>query len=260
MDTKQLQVTLIQLDNYGPWTETLGSDREHKLQVLQADLYSAIQGSFAERDGLVFFNRFDEMLAVSNGLTLEDHQKIRDRVQQEFPITLSMAIGVAETPYQAQLRASKLLQEKGSAQSPTRKSFIVHQGILDLANSHVQIAHFDIDGITQTLTDCASAYDTSLHVMTLYAKLMWSFREREALLFYLGGDNFMSVANGVSIEQIDSLLDHYHSRNIRLKCGIGIARTARKAAELAAMKLDVIRRNMNEARALLSATSLRPET
>ncbi len=248
-------MTLIQLDNYGPWTGTLGSDREHRLQILQADLYSAIERSFADRQGLVFFNRFDEMLAVSNGITEEEHRMIKDSLQKEFPITLSMGIGVAENPFQAQLRASKLLQEKGSAQSPKRTSIIAHQGTLDLARSYVQIAHFDVDGITQTLTDHASAYDTSLHVMTLYAELMQKFREQEALLFFVGGDNFMGVANGVSLEQIDSLLAHYRSRDIKLKCGIGIARTGRKAAELATMNLDLIR-DTNGGRSILSSTTV----
>ncbi len=254
MDTKQVQVTLIQLDNYGPWTGTLGSDREHRLQILQADLYSAIERSFADRQGLVFFNRFDEMLAISNGISVKEHRMIKDRLQTEFPITMSMGIGIAENPFQAQLRASKLLQEKGSAQSPERTSIIAHQGTLDLARSHVQVAHLDIDGITQTLTDHTSAYDTSLHVMALYAELMQKFREHEALLFFVGGDNFMGVANGVSLEQIDSLLAHYRSRNIKLKCGIGIARTGRKAAELATMNLDLIRNNGG--RSVLSSTSL----
>lgn len=255
MDSKQVQVTLIQLDNYGPWTGTLGSDREHRLQILQANLYSAIERRFADREGLVFFNRFDEMLAVSNGITEKEHEKIKDSVQKEFPITMSMGIGVAENPYQAQLRASKLLQEKGSAQSRTRRSIIAHQGTLDLASSYVQVAHFDIDGITQSLTDHASAYDTSLHVMKLYAELMQMFREYEALLFFVGGDNFMGVANGVSLEQIDSLIMHYRSRNIKLKCGIGIARTGRKAAELATMNLDLIR-DTNGGKSILSSTTL----
>jgi GTP cyclohydrolase IIa len=151
-------VTLIQLDNYGPWTGTLGSDREHRLQILQADLYSAIERRFAEREGLVFFNRFDEMLAISNGITAEEHQKNNHGLQKEFPITMSMGIGVAENPFQAQLKASKLLQAKGSAQSPTRSSVIAYERTLDLDRSFVQVVHFDIDGITQTLTDRVSAY------------------------------------------------------------------------------------------------------
>lgn len=252
---KEVQVTLVQLDNYGPWTCTLGSDREHRLQILQAGLYSAVQENFAERDGLVFFNRFDEMLAITNGITHAEHQNIKQTLQERFPITMSMAIGVGSNPFQAQMRASKLLQQKGSAQSPARSGVIAYERTLGLNDSHVQVMHFDIDGITETLTDHASAYETSLHVMTLYTELMRLFREREALVFFVGGDNFMCVANSLGTQEIESVLQQCRNRNVRLKCGIGVARTGRKAAELAAMNLDLIRR-ANGGRSILSTTNL----
>jgi GTP cyclohydrolase IIa len=238
---KKVQLTLIQLDNYGPWTGTLGSDREHLLQILQANLYAAIENSFADRDGLVFYNRFDEMLAVSNGISEDEHRKIQDRIQADFPVTISMGIGVAENPFQAQLKASKLLQTKGSAHSPTRRNVLASEGTLDPTNSYVQVTHFDIDGVTQSHTDRCSAYETSLHVMTLYTDMMKIFREHEALLFFVGGDNFVGVADGISLEEIESLLATHRAENAKMKCGIGIARTGRKAAELATRNLDLIR-------------------
>jgi GTP cyclohydrolase IIa len=233
----------------------LGSDREHRLQILQADLYSSIEKKFASKEGLVFFNRFDEMIAVSNGITMDEHSEFRDAIQDEFPVTMSMGIGVADTPFVAQLRASKLLQATGSAQSPTRSSVIACERTLDLDRSYVQIAHFDIDGVTQTHTDRLSAYETSMEIMALYNQMMQSFKSRETLLFYLGGDNFMGVADGISIDEIRSLIDQYRSRGINLKCGIGIARTGRKAAELATRNVDQIR-NMNGTESILCSNSL----
>ena len=255
MQATEVQVTLIQLDNYGPWTGKLGNDREHRLQILQASLYSAIEESFADRGGLAFFNRFDEMLAISNGITEAQHQEVQHNVQRKSPVTISMGIGVAENPFQAQLRASKLLQGKGSAHSPKRNGVIACERTLDAARSYVQVMHFDVNRITQTHTDRASAYETSLHVMTIYSELMRSFRKQEALLFFVGGDNFIGVANGVSIECVASLLAKYRSRNVKLKCGIGIAHTGRKAAELATMNLDLIR-NSNEDKSILATTRL----
>jgi len=234
-------VTLIQLDNYGPWTCTLGSDREHKLQMLQSDLYSALLARFSELQGLAFFNRFDEMLAVTNGMTLEDHKRIQRALEERFPVTMSMGVGVGKTPFEAQLVASKLLQQEGSAQSPTRSGVIAYERILPLDNSHVQVMHFDIDEITETLTDQTSAYQTSLYVMTLYVELMRLFKRHEALVFFAGGDNFIGVANGLDTKAVESVIQEYRDRNVRLKCGIGMARTGRKAAELAAMNLDLIR-------------------
>jgi len=250
----EVQVTLIQLDNYGPWTGTLGNDREHVLQILQANIYSSIQRAFADLGGLVFFNRFDEMLAITNGITLAQHEDIKREIQHQFPVTLSMAIGVGHTPFQAQQNASKLLQRMGGAQSPTRRSVTAYERTLRLDHSHVQIMHFDIDEVTNTFTDHTSAYETSLHVMTLYTELMKLFREHQALMFFLGGDNFMGVANGLSTKEVNSVIEEYRGKNIRLKCGIGIAQTARKAAELAAENLDNIRRNGDQS--ILSTTKL----
>ena len=115
MNQPRVQLTLIQIDNYGPWTSTLGNDREHRLQVLQADLYSTLQTYFSMRNGLVFFNRFDEMLAVTNGISLEEHKEIQSKVQALFPFTVSMSIGVDVTPFKAHVLASKFLQAAGSA-------------------------------------------------------------------------------------------------------------------------------------------------
>ena len=35
-----IQITVIKITGYGPWTLTLGSDREHEIQMLQASLIS----------------------------------------------------------------------------------------------------------------------------------------------------------------------------------------------------------------------------
>jgi GTP cyclohydrolase IIa len=233
----------------------LGSDREHVLQILQADIYSTIQRSFSEFGGLVFFNRFDEMLAVTNGIPESEHEIIKQDLQGRFPVTMSMAIGVGENPFQAQMMASRLLQQNGSAQSPERSGVIACERTLDLDLSHVQIMHFDIDGITENLTDHVSAYETSLHVMRVHTELMTALKDRDALVFFVGGDNFMGVANGLGTQEVESLLRSFRDRNVRLKCGIGVARTGRKAAELAAMNLDLIRR-ANGGRSILCSMSM----
>jgi len=245
MRDKQVQMTLIQIDNYGPWTDTLGDDREHRLQILQARLYSSIQEKFADKDGLVFFNRFDEMLAVTNGISKDEHREIQTNINDNFPFTVSMGVGIGRTPFEAQGTASKLLQRAGSAQSNSRKGVLACDATISLSEAYVQIIHVDIDRITKTSTDRLSAFETSIKVMAAYADLMRSLKEHDALLFYIGGDNFMGVANGITVDKITSLLKDYHVSDIELKCGIGIAKTGRKAAELATMNLHKIRQDRN---------------
>ena len=53
-----IQMTLIQIDNYGPWTVTPRPRNESDLQILQAELYADLERQFANKKGLVFFTRF----------------------------------------------------------------------------------------------------------------------------------------------------------------------------------------------------------
>ena len=55
-----IQITIIKIEGYGPWTLKLGSDREAQLQIFQAKLYSDLQKLFSKNDAIVYFNRSDE--------------------------------------------------------------------------------------------------------------------------------------------------------------------------------------------------------
>ena len=71
----------MKITGYGPWTLTLGSDREHEIQILQASLYIQIQKLFSQKNGLVFLNRADEFIAITNGITLDDHIQIQKKLE-----------------------------------------------------------------------------------------------------------------------------------------------------------------------------------
>ena len=72
-----IQLCIAKITGYGPWTLTLGSDREHVLQMLQATLYKNLQKYFSEKNCLVFANRADEFFAVTNGLCVQEHEAIK---------------------------------------------------------------------------------------------------------------------------------------------------------------------------------------
>src|SRR5690606_21485501 len=119
-----IQMTLIQIDNYGPWTVTPTPRTEADLQILQAQLYADLQRQFAAKQGLVFFTRFDNMLAVTNNVDVEDHLRIQRSIGNRYPITVSMGVGAAETPYEAQRNATTSLQGYGGAQSEERSEIL----------------------------------------------------------------------------------------------------------------------------------------
>ncbi len=237
-----IQMTLIQIDNYGPWTVTPTPKAEADLQILQAELYSDLQRYFASKGGLVFFTRFDNMLAVTNDVGTKDHLKIQKSVGNRYPITISMGVGAAKTPYEAQRNATTALQKYGGAQSEDRKEVLAIDSLTEKEDSFVQIAHIDINGITDSLTDIIPAYDTCFIVNRVQHFLMKKLIKRGSLLFFIGGDNFMSPCNGLEPEGLLEIIEEIKNEiNIELKAGIGKAPTAEKAANLADLALEEIR-------------------
>ncbi len=235
-------MTLVQIDNYGPWTVTPTPRAEADLQILQSELYADLQRQFAAKGGLVFFTRFDNMLAVTNGVDMEDHLRIQKSIGNRYPITVSMGVGASETPYEAQRKATNILQNFGGAQSDERSEVLAVDSMAKLDESFVQIAHIDINGITDTLTDIIPAYDTSFIVNRVQHFLMKKLIEKGSLLFFIGGDNFMSPCNGLEPQGLLKIIKEIEDEiNIALKAGVGKAPTAEKAANLADLALEEIR-------------------
>jgi len=236
-----IQMTLVQIDNYGPWTVTPTPRAEADLQILQSELYADLQRQFAAKGGLVFFTRFDNMLAVTNGVDMEDHLRIQKSIGNRYPITVSMGVGASETPYEAQRKATNILQNFGGAQSDERSEVLAVDSMAKLDESFVQIAHIDINGITDTLTDIIPAYDTSFIVNRVQHFLMKKLIEKGSLLFFIGGDNFMSPCNGLEPQGLLKIIEEIEDEiNIALKAGVGKAPTAEKAANLADLALEEI--------------------
>lgn len=237
-----IQMTLIQIDNYGPWTVTPKPRNESDLQILQAELYADIQRQFAMKKGLVFFTRFDNMLAITNGINEEDHRRIQRSIRNRYPITISMGVGTAETPYDAQKIATQALQTKGGAQSENREEILAIDSLVDEKDSFVQIAHIDINGVTESLTDIIPAYDTNFLVNRAQHYLMTKLIDKGALLFFIGGDNFMSPCNELDPKELLKLLEEIDDEiGIALKAGVGRGRNAEDAAYMADLGLEEIR-------------------
>lgn len=285
--TTMVQLTIIRIEEYGPWTLTLGSDREAQLQMLQARIYHDVQRLFSEKDCIVFFNRFDEYFAVTNGLSVADHAALQHELAKLYgDLRMSMAIGAGRTAFEANLNAYRARKEKenkkasGSSSPPPSSLLLFSAKDIDAAgtffndeqrssgndyydhghayhhNHHhqqqqaekkeeeegsVQIMHIDIDGSTKVSAQL-SPYEITALVVKLYSRLAEEFLKHDSLAFFLGGDNFMAISNGVTRDQADAIIKKVTAGiGIRLNCGIGIGRTGRRAAEAATRALDTIR-------------------
>ena len=232
-----IQLSILKINGYGPWTLTLGSDREHELQMLQASLYKEIQRLFSEKNCLAFLNRCDEFFVVSNGLNLDDHIEIQKTLEKLFDIRLSISIGYGDSPFAANLQA-----HNGKKNNVIlNKEHNIFGYIDDESPKSVSIMHLDVDDLTSR-RNTNSPYEISSTIFGLYTKMSKYFLGKNSLTFFMGGDNFMIVATDNAKTSVKDFIESVRKEDqITLNCGIGNAKTSREAASLATKSLDTIR-------------------
>jgi len=243
-----IQITYIQIDNFGPFTEGMGDNREHKIQIILSELFIFLQKHFNHNGGLVFSASKDNMIAVSNGISIEQHKFIINETEKNFPVTISMGIGVGKTPIQAQIDASKALILQGSAQSSRRKA-LAHNGHKIPVISRVKVAHIDINYYTKIATDVNPFYSNYLALNQGYVTLMENLEKIGAMCFFNGGDNFISICpNSMQLKEMEKILMDFESKHEpwKLKAGIGEGENILDAISKANISLKVIREGNNK--------------
>jgi len=232
-----IQLSILKISEYGPWTLTLGSDREHELQMLQASLYKKVQKLFSDKNCLVFLNRADEFFVVSNGLELEDHIQIQKTLEDSFDIGLTVSIGYADSPFDANLKA----YEGKKNEIILNKEHNIFGFVNGKTDPQVSIMHLDVDDLSSK-RKTNSPYEISSIIFELYSKMSKFFLEKKSLTFFMGGDNFMVIASKDGKNSVQNFIDMIKTQDdISLNCGIGNAHTSREAVKLATKSLDTIR-------------------
>jgi len=236
-----IQLSILKITEYGPWTLTLGSDREHELQMLQASLYKQVQKLFSEKNCLVFLNRSDEFFVVSNYLTLDDHIEIQKTLEELFEVQLTISIGFGESPFEANLKA----YDGRKNNIILNKEHNIFGFIDNKSKLNVSIMHLDVDDLKSKRKN-NSPYEISIKIFDLYSKIAKYFIQKNSLTFFMGGDNYMVVASNEAKNSVQSFIDMIKNNdNISLNCGIGNAQTSRDAVKLATKSLDTIREIRN---------------
>jgi len=232
-----IQLSILKIIEYGPWTLTLGSDREHELQMLQASLYKEVQKLFSEKNCIVFLNRADEFFVVSNGLNLEDHIKIQKALEKLFQVRLTISIGSGDSPFEANLKAYEGKKNKIILNNEHN----IFGFLNGKSDSKISIMHLDVDDLTSR-RNTDSPYEISSTIFELYSKMSKFFLEKNSLTFFMGGDNFMVVSNDEAKKSVQDFINiTKNNEKISLNCGIGNAKTGRDAVKLATKSLDTIR-------------------
>ncbi|MFB6308154.1 MAG: GTP cyclohydrolase III [Haloarculaceae archaeon] len=239
------QVTHIQIDNYGPWTVTPEPRREVDLQTLQSRLFADLSQLFGNRDGYVFFSRFDNMIAVTNGLGMAEHELVQESVGNRYPITMSLSVATGTSPVNALATATEQLQDAGSAQDRQRREILRGRTIDEefRTDEDVQIAHFDVNDATEKYTDQLNEFDTFIRIEQGYAELMRYMREaHDSLSFFVGGDNVIAVCPDLDESAYHDAVAHVREEvDVELKVGVGRGRSAADAGMDAKHALEACR-------------------
>ena len=241
------QLTHIQIDNYGPWTVTPEPRREVDLQTLQSRLYADLSQLFGNRDGYVFFSRFDNMVAVSNGLDMDAHALIQESVANRYPVTASLTVATGRNPVTALGTATEQLQAAGSAQDSHRREILTGRTIDEQFRTpeDVQIAHFDVADVTNKYTDQLNEFDTFIRIEQGYAELMRYMREaHNSLSFFVGGDNIIAICPALDTTAYRDAVEHIcETVDVELRVGVGRGETAAEAGMDAKHALEHCREN-----------------
>lgn len=232
-----IQISILKIIGYGPWTLTLGSDREHELQMLQASLYRNLQKKFSEKNCLVFLNRADEFFVVSNGLNLEDHIEIQKDLKEKFDVGLAISIGYGNSPFEANQKA----YEGKKNNVYLNEEHNIFGFLTNSSENQVTVMHYDVDDLSSK-RKTLSPYEISSVIFNLYSKMSNYFIGKNSLSFFMGGDNFMVVASDDGKKNAQTFVELIKKEDeILLNCGIGTGKTSREAVCLATKSLDTIR-------------------
>ncbi len=237
---KTTQVTLVQIDNYGPWTVTPEPRREMDLQTLQSRLFADIAQFVGHRDAYVFFTRFDNMIAVTNGVDGAAHRALQESIGNRYPVSISLGTAIAERPVDALEEANRQLQHEGSAQDESRTEVLAGEYLTETEPSDLQVAHFDVVNATGKYTDQLNEFDTFINIERAYASLMEYLRETHgALSFFVGGDNIISVCPDLSERAFSEAVAHVEDDvDVELQVGVGHGATAHEAGFAAKHALE----------------------
>jgi GTP cyclohydrolase IIa len=236
------QVTLFQIDNYGPWTVTPEPRREVDLQTLQSRLYADLSQLVGNRDGYVFFTRFDNMVAITNGLDEADLALVQESVRNRYPVTVSLGTATGTTPAQALADATELVQQHGSAQDKTRREVLEGRVVEEphRREDDVHVAHFDVNDATEKYTDELDAFEVFTHIEQGYASLMRElYTEYDALAFFVGGDNVIAACPDMDERDYEAAIEYVREdADVELKVGVSSGRSAHEAGIAAKHALE----------------------
>jgi GTP cyclohydrolase IIa len=225
-----VQVTIIRLIGYREWTESLGPDREHIIQRVQAQLHRELVEAFSKLNAWAHPLRYDYLLAITNGLGNDELIRIIKGLADYSPVPLSSGTYADVNPRVAEKEAFRLAIKAGPGVSLMG----------DFDDGPVAIAHIDLIDSTSS-TEWTSSYQLYEHVWGVVNQVRLHLAQYGGITLYLGGDNIVSIIQPtINEDDLKPLANLVNSR-----IGIGIASSGRAAMKLATEALDMLRSRNN---------------
>ncbi len=215
---------MAELIGYREWTESLGFDREWRIQNTQSNLYKEVQREASRLGGYVVPLRYDYMLLLTSNIDEDGEKMLFEILKTESPVPVRMTSAVGSTPLESVTNAFQgLPREPG------------YRRLGDTGIEVSAVAHVDINSVTKyTRTHGPiEAYKKTLEILW---ELVRSSSRFGGIVQYLGGDNFLVLLPPEEwVRSTEKLLVGI------VKVGAGRSRVPRRSMELATRALDEIR-------------------
>lgn len=221
-----MKILLMEFIGYKEWTESLGYDREWKIQDIQSSIYKVVNDEISRVGGFALPVRYDGLIILADGIPSGSLLEIYTKVKEISPSKVSACIGYGKTPREAEINAHNCILNSLSGE-PKFDTFY---------DDNVVACHFDYNNFT-LLTRELSFYNAYMRIMRLYSKLSEIIYDIGGITQYLGGDNMIAFIDEDTLDKIIKIVENMDE----IKVGIGIGKNARSAMAGATRALDEIR-------------------
>jgi GTP cyclohydrolase IIa len=221
-----MKILLMEFIGYKEWTESLGYDREWKIQDIQSSIYKVVNDEISRVGGFALPVRYDGLIILADGIPSGSLLEIYTKVKEISPSKVSACIGYGKTPREAEINAHNCILNSLSDE-PKFDTFY---------DDNVVACHFDYNNFT-LLTRELSFYNAYMRIMRLYSKLSEIIYDIGGITQYLGGDNMIAFIDEDTLDKIIKIVENVDE----IKVGIGIGKNARSAMAGATRALDEIR-------------------
>ncbi len=214
---------LLILQGYREWTESLGSDREWLIQLVQSRLYEAIQSLSKDYDGMALPLRYDiQLVLLPPDIDIDEFtQTLRELLMRYSPTPIVIRACCGDV-IEAINKCSRDLDIDYIARCEEYEPLVV--------------AHADLNYFTEsTLRD--GVVNSYIGIMSYISHLLKNLKDR-ALVQYLGGDNVVAITSSRNMDYVVKVMTAYDN----VKVGVGISLKPREAFAKAAKALTILRR------------------